>query len=100
MLGGTSALVLGKAVGWLDDDSTQVETVLVSTPDGATPAANPIEGDAAKPLVGNGFDASEIYEKRAAGVVTIYAVFGTGAASSLRPKRRARASSSPTTATC
>jgi S1-C subfamily serine protease len=78
MLGGTSALVFGKAVGWLDDDSPQVETVLVSTPNGATPAANPVEGDAAKPLVGNGFDASEIYEKRAAGVVTIYAVFGTG----------------------
>jgi 2-alkenal reductase len=78
MLGGTSALVLGKAVGWVDDDSPQVETVLVSTPNGATPAANPVEGDAAKPLVGNGFDASEIYEKRAAGVVTIYAVFGPG----------------------
>ena len=78
MLGGSSALVLGKAVGWLDDDAAQVETVLVSTPEGATPAANPVEGDAAKPLVGNGFDASEIYEKRAAGVVTIYAVFGTG----------------------
>jgi 2-alkenal reductase len=78
MLGGTTALVVGKAVGWLDDDSAQVETVLVSTPDdGATPAANPVEGDAAKPLVGNGFDASEIYEKRAAGVVTIHAVFGT-----------------------
>ena len=82
MLGGTSALVLGKAVGWLDDDSPQVETVLVSTPDGATPAANPVEGDAAKPLVGNGFDASEIYEKRAGGVVTIYAVFGNGRADS------------------
>jgi S1-C subfamily serine protease len=78
MLGGTSALVLGKAVGWLDDDSPQVETVLVSTPNGATPAANPVEGDAAKPLIGNGFNASEIYEKRAAGVVTIFAVFGTG----------------------
>ena len=76
MLGGSTALVLGKAVGWLDDDSTQVQTVLVPTPDGATPAANPIEGDAAKPLVGNDFDASEIYGKRAAGVVTIYAVFG------------------------
>jgi len=76
MLGGSTALVLGKAVGWLDDDSTQVQTVLVPTPDGATPAANPVEGDAGKPLVGNDFDASEIYEKRAAGVVTIYAVFG------------------------
>jgi 2-alkenal reductase len=85
MLGGTSALLLGKAVGWLDDDSPQVETVLVSTPDGATPAANEqVEGDAAKPLVGNEFDATEIYEKRAAGVVTIYAVFGTGGAQQLQ----------------
>jgi 2-alkenal reductase len=84
MLGGSCALVLGKAVGWLDDDSSQVETVLVSTPDAATPAANPVEGDAAKPLVGNGFDASEIYEKRAAGVVTIYAVFGTEGAQQLQ----------------
>jgi 2-alkenal reductase len=84
MLGGSCALVLGKAVGWLDDDSSQVETVLVSTPDTATPAANPVEGDAAKPLVGNGFDASEIYEKRAAGVVTIYAVFGTEGAQQLQ----------------
>jgi 2-alkenal reductase len=85
VLGGMSTLVLGKAAGWLDEEgSPQVETVLVSTPDDATPAANPVEGDAAKPLVGNGFDASEIYEKRAAGVVTIYAVFGTGGAQQLQ----------------
>jgi S1-C subfamily serine protease len=84
VLGGMSALVVGKAAGWLDEDSSRrVETVLVSTPDGATPAANPVEGDAAKPLVGNQFDASEIYEKRAAGVVTIYAVFGGGGAQDL-----------------
>jgi 2-alkenal reductase len=83
VIGGMSVLVVGKAAGWLDEGSSQVETVLVSTPDGATPASNPVEGDAAKPLVGNQFDASEIYEKRAAGVVTIYAVFGTGGAQEL-----------------
>ena len=84
VVGGMSVLVVGKAAGWLDEGSPQVETVLVSTPDGATPAANPVEGDAAKPLVGNAFDASEIYEKRAAGVVTIYAVFGNGGAQQLQ----------------
>ena len=38
LLGGTLALVLGKAVGWIDDDGG-VETVLVPTPGEATPAA-------------------------------------------------------------
>jgi 2-alkenal reductase len=85
VLGGTSVLLVGKAVGWLDDESPQVETVLVPTPEGASPAvANRVEGDAAKPLVGNGFDATEIYEKRATGVVTIYAVFGNGGAQQLQ----------------
>jgi len=77
-LGGTLALALGKAVGWVDDDGRRVETVLVPTPDGAAPAAERVEGDAARPLVGNGFDASELYRKRAAGVVTIFALFGEG----------------------
>jgi 2-alkenal reductase len=77
VLGGTLALVLGKAAGWVDDDGG-VQTVLVQAPDGATPAADRVEGDAAKPLAGNGFDASELYRKRAAGVVTIFALFGEG----------------------
>ena len=72
------ALVVGKAVGWVDDDGRQVQTVLVPTPGTATPAADEVEGDAAKPLVGNGFDAAELYRKRAEGVVTIYALFGEG----------------------
>jgi S1-C subfamily serine protease len=53
-----------------------VQTVLVATPEEAAPAAERVSGDAALPLVGNEFDASEIYEKRASGVVTIYALFG------------------------
>jgi len=76
LLGGTLALAFGKAVGWVDDDGSRMETVLVQAQDGATPAADRVEGSAAKPLVGNGFDASELYRKRAAGVVTIYALFG------------------------
>jgi 2-alkenal reductase len=78
VLGGTLALVLGKAVGWVDDDGSRVQTVLVPTPDDATPAAEDVEGEAAKPLLGNGFDAAELYRKRAAGVVTIFALFGEG----------------------
>jgi 2-alkenal reductase len=76
VLGGMLALVFGKAVGWVDDEPERVQTVLVPSTQGATPAADRVEGDAAKPLVGNGFDASELYRKRAAGVVTIYALFG------------------------
>ncbi|HXV95373.1 MAG TPA: trypsin-like peptidase domain-containing protein [Gaiellaceae bacterium] len=78
VLGGTLALALGKAVGWVDDDEQRVQTVLVPTPDRGTPAVDNVEGDAAKPLVGNGFDAAELYRKRAEGVVTIFALFGEG----------------------
>ena len=78
VLGGMLALVFGKAVGWVDDGPEQVQTVLVPSTDGATPAADRVGSDAARPLVGNGFDASELYRKRAAGVVTIYALFGNG----------------------
>jgi 2-alkenal reductase len=77
LLGGSSALLIGKAAGWLDDDAGPAQAVLVPTPDGATPASDDLQdGDAARPLTGNGFDASEIYAKRAAGVVTVLAFFG------------------------
>ena len=76
LLGGTTALVLGKAVGWVDDDPGQVETVLLTAPDDGSASEAVQAAAAAKPLVGNGFDASEIYAKRASGVVTIYSVFG------------------------
>jgi len=78
LLGGTLALAVGKVAGWIDDDSGRAQTVLVATPGEATPAAESPEGDAAKPLVGNGFDAVELYRKRAPGVVTIFALFGEG----------------------
>ncbi len=78
VLGGTLALALGKAVGWVDDDGRQVQTVLVPAAGSPTPAADEVDGAAARPLVGNGFDAAELYRKRAAGVVTIFALFGEG----------------------
>jgi 2-alkenal reductase len=75
LLGGTASLVLGKAAGWIDDDAG-TQTVVVSPGSGdAAAASDGVEQSAAKPLLGNGFDASEIYAKRAAGVVTIYALF-------------------------
>lgn len=77
LLGGSSALLIGKAAGWIDDDAGPAQPVLVPTPDGATPASDEFQdGSAARPLTGNGFDASEIYAKRAAGVVTVLAYFG------------------------
>jgi S1-C subfamily serine protease len=50
---------------------------VLTAPGSATPAANPIDEDAeAKPLPGNDFDPAAIYRERAAGVVTILALFG------------------------
>jgi 2-alkenal reductase len=73
LLGGTTTLVVGKAAGWIDDDTG---TVLISGGDGATPIATRVdEGNTAKPLPGNDFDAAEIYRTRAAGVVTIISIF-------------------------
>ncbi|HSK16634.1 MAG TPA: trypsin-like peptidase domain-containing protein [Gaiellaceae bacterium] len=74
-LGGAGALALGQATGLVDGGGTRTERVVVSAQE-AAPAAERVEGDAALPLTGNGFDASEIYAKRASGVVTIFALFG------------------------
>jgi 2-alkenal reductase len=74
VLGGTAALLVGKATGWVDDDGAR-QTIFVTAADGAAPAATRIEKEAAQPLTGNEFDPAEIYRKRAAGVVTILALF-------------------------
>ena len=75
LLGGASVLLLGKATGWIDDEPAE-QTILVPSPNGGTPASEElVEEDAAAPLTGNGFDASELYAKRANGVVTVYALF-------------------------
>jgi S1-C subfamily serine protease len=75
VLGGTAALAVGKATGWVGGGDG--ETVVVPASNGATPAATPLdERPPAKPLAGNDFDAAAIYRGRAAGVVTIFALFG------------------------
>ena len=77
LLGGVGALLIGKGAGWLDDSATQ--TVVLTSSQPGTPASNQVDGNAdAKPLQGNDFDPAEIYRERAAGVVTIVAVFGSG----------------------
>jgi 2-alkenal reductase len=77
VLGGTATLVVGKAAGWIDGDPVPAQTVVLPAADGdAAPANDPIPQNAAKPLAGNDGDwPKELYAKRAAGVVTIYALF-------------------------
>jgi S1-C subfamily serine protease len=75
ILGASTALIVAKAAGWVDPDEA-TRTVVLTT-GSATPADNPIDENAeAKPLQGNGFDPAKIYRERAAGVVTIIALFG------------------------
>ncbi|MDQ3866948.1 MAG: trypsin-like peptidase domain-containing protein [Actinomycetota bacterium] len=85
-LGGTGALLLGKAAGWVDGD-TVVRPALVEEVDAGSPArveAAPTEATA-RPLPGNGFDPAAIYEARAGGVVTVISLFGTHEENGLGP---------------
>ncbi|MEO8289435.1 MAG: trypsin-like peptidase domain-containing protein [Gaiellaceae bacterium] len=75
LLGGTGSLLIARASGWVGPNDT--ETVVLTSAAPATPAANPVDEEATgKPLTGNGFDPARIYRERAAGVVTIIALFG------------------------
>jgi S1-C subfamily serine protease len=77
LLGGVAALALGKATGWIGEKSTTTvfrSSPLLPTNDGAEPAA---VAPSAKPLAGNGFNPRRIYASRSAGVVTIFAQYGT-----------------------
>ena len=97
-LGGTTTLLLSKAAGWIDGETP---TVLVQE-DSATPASDPAESSAAAPLAVDRFDPAAIYAERAAGVVTIYALFeGHGQAIDEQPRvpgssLRGAVTSSPT----
>ena len=78
--GGVAALAIGKAAGWTGDGGAR--TVLVPVAGGASASSRPAAAStsAARPLAGNSFDPAEIYRARAGGVVTIYALFGSTAA--------------------
>ncbi len=74
VLGGVAALAIGGAAGWLGDGKT--ETVVLPAPQESLPPPQPaVDRDVRQPLVGDGFNPAELYEKRAAGVVTVYSIF-------------------------
>ena len=79
VIGGLSVLGLGRAAGWIEGESDGASSVVVTTrvAESAVPAKNE---SPPRPLVGNGFDPAAIYAERLAGVVTIEALFGSGAA--------------------
>jgi 2-alkenal reductase len=70
VLGGASALVVGRAAGWLDSRTT---TLVV--PAGPPPAGRSAPVVVARPVGGNGFQPAQIYRARSAGVVTIISYF-------------------------
>jgi 2-alkenal reductase len=81
LLGSGLTLTFAKATGWLEDGETDT---IVLTEGAPSPAANDVdESGTAKPLAGNDFDPAKIYRERAAGVVTIIALFGGEGAASL-----------------
>jgi 2-alkenal reductase len=75
VLGGIAALGIGKAAGWFEPD-TRPQKIVLTANDGP---ARPARAQAARPLTGNVFDPAAVYRRRAPGVVTIYALFGTHA---------------------
>ena len=77
VLGGVSALAVGKATGWIAE--TRSETVVVTAPAAPARVAAPAPAAVparARPLSSNGFDPARIYAERAAGVVTVFTSFG------------------------
>jgi 2-alkenal reductase len=69
-LGGTVVLLVAWAAGWLHDER---RTVVVQESVPAQATAAPV-----RPAMAGGFDPARIYAQSASGVVTLYAVFGTG----------------------
>ena len=77
VIGGVSALAVGKATGWLNTDAKR--SIIVQTPAVAQAISSPpaaASAAQARPLLGNGFSPARIYQARSAGVVTIDAIYG------------------------
>jgi 2-alkenal reductase len=70
VMGGAVVLGVAWAAGWLHNDR---KTVVVQESVPAQAAAAPL-----RPAVAGVFDPAQIYARRASGVVTLYAVFGSG----------------------
>jgi 2-alkenal reductase len=78
-LGGAAVLAGGYATGWLGDSTER--TIVVTEPAAPVGAAAPAAPRAGGNPLGKGFDPARIYALRSAGVVTIYAFFGSTGAS-------------------
>jgi 2-alkenal reductase len=76
LLGSGAALGVAKATGWFGGGETDT---IVLTQAGPTPAVDVDENGTGNPLAGNDFAPARIYRERAAGVVTIVALFGAHA---------------------
>lgn len=74
-VGAVAVLLVGHAAGWLGGSTSR--TVVITEPAPAIGASAPVASSSSRPLSGNGFDPARIYERRSAGVVTIYAYFGS-----------------------
>jgi S1-C subfamily serine protease len=70
VLGGAVVLLVGWAAGWFKGEQ---RTVVVREAPPAQAAAAPV-----RPAVAGVFDPARVYVERSAGVVTLYAVFGSG----------------------
>jgi S1-C subfamily serine protease len=70
VLGGAVVLLVGWAAGWFNGER---RTVVVREAPPAQAVAAPV-----RPAVAGVFDPARVYAERSAGVVTLYAVFGSG----------------------
>jgi 2-alkenal reductase len=84
ILGGVTALAVGKLTGWTDSGSTTTVYRAAPVDEAAPSAASAAVGPAARPLAGNGFSPSAIYAHRSPGVVTIVAAYGNDAVTAER----------------
>ena len=74
VLGGGSALAIGKGAGWFGD---KTKTVVVNANTSTTAPALPANATSnVAPLPGKGFSPTRIFQQRSPGVVTIFAYFG------------------------
>lgn len=76
VLGGVSVLAVGKAAGWIGESTTRTVIIREVAPPVDVPASAGAPASST-PLPGNAFRPAHIYAERSAGVVTIFASFGS-----------------------
>jgi S1-C subfamily serine protease len=75
VLGGAVVLLVASTAGWVGKNGPATVVVASPSPPPREEVAKPAAvRSTAKPLVGNGFDPARIYDARANGVITVYAI--------------------------